>query len=133
MRPSKADTSEPAWLNRKILSMKSSVSAPVESRNHSAIVKRRQGDPQPGARRLVHLAEAHDRAVDDRLARAADLGLLHFQPEIVPFAGALADPGEHREAAVHRGDAGDQLGEDDRLAQPGAAEQADLAAADERG
>ena len=31
------------------------------------------------------------------------------------------------------GDTGDELGQDDRLAQPGAAEQADLAAADERG
>ena len=39
MRPSRAETSEPAWLNRKMLSMKSSVSAPVASRNHSAIVR----------------------------------------------------------------------------------------------
>ncbi len=112
--------------------MKSSVSAPVASRNHSAIVERRERDPQPGAGRLVHLAEAHDRAVDDRLARAADLGLLHFEPEVVALAGPLADAGEDREAAVHRGDAGDQLGQDDRLAQPGTAEEADLAAADER-
>ena len=93
----------------------------------------REGDPQPGAGGLVHLAEAHDRAVDDRLAGAADLGLLHFEPEVVPLAGPLADAGEDREAAVHLGDAGDQLGQDDRLAQPGAAEEADLAAADERG
>ena len=38
IRPSRAETSEPAWLNRKMLSMKSKVSAPVASRNHSAIV-----------------------------------------------------------------------------------------------
>ena len=63
----------------------------------------------------------------------ADLGLLHFEPEVVPLAGPLADPGEHGVAAVDLGDAGDQLGEDHRLAQPGAAEEADLAAADERG
>ena len=92
----------------------------------------REGHAEPGAGGLVHLAEAHHGAVDDRLARAADLGLLHFQPEVVALAGSLADAGEHRVAAVHRGDAGDQLGEDDRLAQPGAAEEADLAAADER-
>ena len=77
----------------------------------------REGHAEPGARRLVHLAEAHHGAVDDRLAGAADLGLLHFQPEVVAFAGPLAHAGEDRVAAVHRGDAGDQLGEDDRLAQ----------------
>ncbi len=66
------------------------------------------------------------------LAGVADLGLLHFQPEVVAFAGPLADAGEHRVAAVEPRDAGDQLLEDDRLAQAGAAEQAGLAAADER-
>ena len=62
----------------------------------------------------------------------ADLGFLHFEPEVVPFAGPLADAGEHRVTAVLAGDAGDQLGENDRLAQAGTAEQAGLAAADER-
>ena len=97
------------------------------------MVKRGQSHAQPGAGRLVHLAEAHDSAVDDRLAGAADLGFLHFQPEVVPLAGPLADAGKHRETAMHRRDTGDQLGQDDRLAQPGPTEQADLAAADERG
>ena len=93
----------------------------------------REGHPEPGAGGLVHLAEAHHRAVDDRLAGAADLGLLHLQPEVVPLAGPLAHAGEDRVAAVHRRDPRDQLGQDHRLAQPGAAEEADLAAADERG
>ena len=62
----------------------------------------------------------------------ADLGFLHFQPKVVAFAGPFADAGEHRVAAVAAGDAGDQLGEDDRLAQAGPAEQSRLAAADER-
>src|SRR5262249_44334769 len=39
MRPSSADTSEPACEKRKMLSTNSSVSAPVTSRNHSHIVK----------------------------------------------------------------------------------------------
>jgi hypothetical protein len=39
MRPSRADTSEPACEKRKMLSTKKSVSVPVESRNHSAIVR----------------------------------------------------------------------------------------------
>jgi hypothetical protein len=42
----------------------------------------------------------------------------------VPLAGALADAGEDRVAAVLLGDAGDQLLDDDRLAEPGPAEQA---------
>ena len=50
----------------------------------------------------------------------------------LPFAGPLADAGEHRIAAVLAGDAGDQFGEDDRLAEAGPAEQARLAAADQR-
>ncbi len=93
----------------------------------------REGHAEAGAGRLVHLAEEHDGRVDDRLARRADLGLLHFEPEVVAFAGPLAHAGEHREAAMDAGDAGDQLLQDDRLAQPGTAEEADLAAADERG
>ena len=92
----------------------------------------RQGHAQTGAGRLVHLAEHHGRLRDDRAVGLADLGFLHFQPEVVAFAGALADAGEHGVAAVLAGDAGDQFGEDDGLAQAGAAEQAGLAAADQR-
>ena len=92
----------------------------------------RQGDAQTGAGRLVHLAEDHARLVDDAAAGVADLGLLHFQPQVVALAGPLADAGEDGGTAVGRGDAGDQLREDDRLAQAGPAEQSGLAAADER-
>ena len=38
IRPSSAETSAPASVYRKMLSMKSSVSAPFSSRNHSAMV-----------------------------------------------------------------------------------------------
>ena len=48
--------------------------------------------------------------------------------EVVAFAGALADAGEHRIAAVGLGDVVDQLLDQHRLADAGAAEQADLAA-----
>src|SRR4029079_16989420 len=41
--------------------------------------------------------------------------------------------GEHRVAAEAGGHAGDQLGENDRLAETGTAEEAGFAAADERG
>src|SRR5262249_6653152 len=56
-----------------------------------------------------------------------------FEPEVVPFAGPFADAGEDGVAAVGAGDAGDELLEDDGLAETGPAEEARLAAADERG
>ena len=94
--------------------------------------QRRQGHAQTGARRFVHLAEHHGRLRDDRAVGLADLGFLHFEPEIVALARPLADAGKHRVAAVLAGDAGDQFGENDRLAEAGAAEQAGLAAANQR-
>ncbi len=94
--------------------------------------QRREGHAQTGTRRLVHLAEDHAGLLDHAAAGVADLGLLHFEPEVGSFAGPLADAGEHRVAAVCGGDPGDQLGENDRLAQTGTAEQTGLATADER-
>ena len=92
----------------------------------------RQPDAQPRSGRLVHLAEHHAGLVDHVPAGVADFRLLHFQPEVVPLAGALADAGEDGIAAVGAGDAGDQLGQHDGFAQAGPAEQARLAAAHER-
>src|SRR5579862_3469943 len=85
-----------------------------------------QRDAQAGARRLVHLAVAHRHLVDD-----ARLG--HLEEEIRALARALAHAGEDRHAAVLLRDVVDQLGDEHRLADAGAAEQADLAALDERG
>ena len=115
-----------------MLSMNNSVSAPVGVAEVFGHRQRRQGHPQPGPRRLVHLAEHHAGLLDHVAAGVADLGFLHFQPQVGALAGPLADAGEHRVAAVRAGDAGDQLGEDHGLAQAGTAEQARLAAADER-
>ncbi len=81
-----------------------------------------EGDAGAGSRRLVHLAVDQGGLVDD--AR-----LLHLVPEVVALAGALADAGEHREAAVLLGDVVDELHDEHGLADAGAAEQADLAAA----
>src|SRR5664279_1504621 len=61
-----------------------------------------------------------------------DARLLHFQPEVVALAGALANSGEHRKAAVLKGHVVDELHDDDGLADAGATEQADLAALQER-
>ena len=88
--------------------------------------QRREAHPLAGARRLVHLAEDHD-----GLRQDARLG--HLAQEVVPLARALAHAGEDGVAAVLLGDVADQLLDDDRLAHAGAAEDADLAAALERG
>ena len=55
-------------------------------------------------------------------------GLDHLVIEVVALAGALADAGEHRVAAVRLGDVVDELHDQHGLADAGAAEQADLAA-----
>ena len=79
-------------------------------------------DAEAHARRLVHLTE------DERRLRE-HARLFHLEPEVVAFARALADAGEHREALVHVGDVADQLLDQDGLADAGAAEETDLAAA----
>ena len=84
-----------------------------------------QADPLTGTRRLVHLAE-HERGLGD------DAGLRHLVDEVVALARSLADAGEHRHAGVLLGDVPDQLLDDDRLADAGPAEDADLAALLER-
>src|SRR5437868_15144481 len=84
-----------------------------------------EADAQARARRLVHLP------VDER-DLLEDARLLHLEPQVVALARALADAGEHGDAAVLHGDVVDQLLDQHGLAEPGAAEQADLAPADER-
>ena len=81
----------------------------------------RQAHPQPGARRLVHLAEHHGNV-------GQNAALLHFEVQVVAFTGTLADAGEHREAAVLVRDVADQFLNKNRLADAGTAEQADLTA-----
>ena len=91
-----------------------------------------QAHAQTRSGRLGHLA-VNQRALRFRvIVRIDDAGFLHFEPEIVAFAGALAHAGEHRNAAVLHGDVVDQLLNDDGLADARAAEQADLAAAEVR-
>ncbi len=90
-----------------------------------------QPDAQARSGRLGHLA------VDQRhLGLRIILGveharLLHFHPEIVALAGALAHAREHRHAAMLESDVVDQLHDDDGLADARAAEQPDLAALQE--
>ena len=91
-----------------------------------------EADAGAGARRLVHLAE-HQRAfrpspLASFCGSALTLGFDELVIEVVAFAGALADAGEHRITAVGLGDVVDQFLNQHGLADAGAAEQADLAA-----
>src|SRR3712207_3194467 len=79
----------------------------------------RDAHARPG--RLVHLAEDEHRLVDD--AR-----LLHLEPEVVALARALTHAAERRQAAVLLGEVVDELLDEHRLADAGAAEEPDLAA-----
>ena len=95
--------------------------------------ERRERDAGAGARRLVHLAVHEDALRVLEVVGLEHARLDHLVVEVVPLAGALADAGEHREAAVGLGDVVDELHEEHGLADAGAAEEADLAAAEVRG
>jgi hypothetical protein len=90
-----------------------------------------KGDAEAGARRLVHLSEDETGVVEDGCAGVSDLRVLHFEPEVVAFAGSFADAGEDGVAAMLGGDACDEFLDHDGLADAGTAEQAGLAAFDE--
>ncbi len=60
--------------------------------------------------------------------RIDNAGLLKLQPQVVPFARALAHAGEYRDAAVLGGQVADQFLNDDGFADARAPEQPDLSA-----
>src|SRR5262249_8235109 len=84
----------------------------------------RQPDAQARPGRLVHLSEDESRVLEDA-------GLGHLEVEVIALAGPLADACEDRVALVLARDVADQLLDQPRLAEAGAAEQSDLAALDE--
>jgi hypothetical protein len=133
MRPSSADTSEPAWVKRKMLSTKKSTSWPSSSRKYSAWVRpdRATRARAPGGSFIWPNTSATFEPSGvglPSLSLAMTPGVEELVIEVVALAGALADAGEHRHAAVALGDVVDQLLDQHGLADAGAAEQADLAA-----
>src|SRR4029077_19660752 len=90
--------------------------------------ERRQRHARARARRLVHLAVDQRRAREHAVA-GLELRLHHLVPEVVALARALADAGEAGVAAVLLGDVVDELHDEHGLADAGAAEEANLAAA----
>src|SRR5262249_44560965 len=91
-----------------------------------------EGDAETRPWRLGHLAIDECGFGLGEVLEVDDAGLLELDPEVVALAGALADAGKHGEAAMLGGDVVDQLLDDDGLADAGAAEEADLAALQER-
>jgi hypothetical protein len=133
MRPKSADTSEPAWVKRKMLSTKKSTSWPSTSRKYSAWVRPDSATRAraPGGSFIWPKTSATLEPSGVGLPSASlamTPGLEELVIEVVALAGALADAGEHRGAAMALGDVVDQLLDEHGLADAGAAEQADLAA-----
>src|ERR1700741_1759904 len=108
MRPSKVETSEFAWVKRKILSKNNNTSRPSSSRKNSAKVSAVKAT-RARAGGLVLLALNQHAFFDNPR-------LFHFEPKVVAFARALADAAEDRVTAVLHGDVVDQLHQNNRLA-----------------
>ena len=87
-----------------------------------------KSDAQARAGRFGHLAVDQRAARLFRIAGNHDARFLHFEPQVVSFARALAHSGENRHAAVLHGDVVNQFLNQHRLADARAAEKADLAA-----
>jgi len=88
-----------------MLSMNSSVSAPVSSRKYSAMVSALSATRRRAPGGSFIWPKTITVLIDNVLAGFADFGFLHFQPESVPSAGAFTDAGEDGIAAVLLGDA----------------------------
>ena len=101
---------------------------PDWSRNCSASVRPVRADAGACSGRLVHLTVDERHLALRKVVGLDDVGFYHLVIEVVALTGPLADPGEHGEARVNLGDVVDQLHDQDRLADAGAAEEADLAA-----
>ena len=137
MRPRSADTSVPGVAvdvvdeEQHVAALAAGVRARLvaEVLGHGETGER---DAQPIARRLVHLPVHHRHLGVAQRVLVDDARLDHLVIEVVALAGALADAGEHRQAAVLFGDVVDELEHVHGLADAGAAEQADLAALGER-
>src|SRR5947207_11951474 len=87
----------------------------------------RKGNAQPCSRRFGHLAINERGLIDDGHALTR-LRLFHFQPEIVPLAGALADTSEYGNAAVFGRNIVDKFLNDDGLSYSRTSEQTNFSA-----
>ena len=125
MRPMSPETSEPAWTNRKMLSMSSSTSRCSLSRKYSAMVRA----VWPTRKRLPGSSFIWPKTIT---MLGSTPGRLHLAIQLFAFAAALADTAEQADAVVMPDHVVDHLGQQNGLADPGAPEQSRLAAAFER-
>ena len=124
MRPRSADTSEPACVNRKMLSMNRSTFFPW-SRKNSAIVSAESPTRRraPGGSFICPYTSATRSSTPDSSISSS---------RSLPSRVRSPTPREDGYAAVLASNVVDQLLDQHRLAEAGAAEEADLAAGDER-
>src|SRR5580765_6291986 len=111
MRPSSADTSDPACVKRKMLSMKRSTSLPSPSRKYSATVSadRPTRKRAPGGSVICPYTSAA-RDLVKSCVLTTPLSWNSSQRSLP--SRAFADAAEHRHAAVLHGDVVDQLHDD---------------------
>ena len=88
----------------------------------------REAHAHAGTGGLVHLAVAERHLRFGKVVGVDHTRFLEFLVKVVAFPGALANAGEHGNAAVLLGDVVDQLLDQHGLANAGTAEQANLAA-----
>src|SRR5699024_5585565 len=123
MRPSRVETSEPAWVNRKRLSMNSRTSWSCTSRKYSAMVRAERAT-------RVRVPGCSVQPADLPGGCLAAAPRPHHEEEAGALTRPLTDAGEHRRTGELTRDTGDHLLDQHGLADTGAAEQADLPALD---
>merc|ERR1711868_290635 len=114
IRPSKADTSEPACVNLKMLSMKSSTSCPscTEILGNS---QTSESDTSSGAGGLVHLT-VDQGDLGGLVLQTDDASLNHLVVQIVTLTGSLSDSGKDGVTTMSLGDVVNQFHDQDSLA-----------------
>ena len=108
--------------------MKSNTSRCSSSRKYSATVKPVKATRKSSAGRFRHLPIDQRATRFFRIARNHDARLLHFEPQVVPFARALAHTRENRNAAMLHGDVVNQFLNQHRFANTRSSEQPDFPA-----
>ena len=88
----------------------------------------RKTNPHAGTRGFIHLAVAESHLGFGEVVSIDNPRFLEFLVEVIAFTGAFAYTSKHRNTTMLLGDVIDQLLNKDRLANPGAAKKANLAA-----
>ena len=93
--PSRAETSLPACEKRNMLSMNKQHVGPGRVAEVFGHGQGRKGYAQAAPGGSFICPKTMQVCVDHISAGVANFGMLHFQPQVVAFAGPLANSGEH--------------------------------------